>query len=115
MISFPRKKVEFLSKEAISRVLQAEAEATRIREEANAEASARLEACERDCAAKAERDTAAATAEMKTRTEAVRRRADALIEQSREEAENSVETMKSAARDRMREAVRHIEWELTDI
>ena len=45
----------------------------------------------------------------------VRDRNGEFIVQSREEAAADIEAMKIAARDKMREAVKHIEWELTDI
>ena len=110
-----RKKVEFLSKEAIARVLAAEAEANAIRERAVSEAAARVEACERDCAEEESRRIAETKDQLARRRAAVSERADALIIQSREEAEADIEEMRAVAREKMREAVKHIEWELTDI
>lgn len=113
---FPdRKKVEFLSKEAISRVLSAEAEANAIRERAQAEARERVSACEVASAA-AQADAVARTAaELKARRNAIKERADVLITQSREEANADIEALQIAAQGKMREAVKHIEWELCDI
>ena len=110
-----RKKVEFLSKEAIARVLAAEAEANAIRERAVSEAAARVEACERDCAEEEARRIQDTKDQLARRRTAVSERADALILQSREEAEADIEEMRAAAHEKMREAVKHIEWELTDI
>lgn len=110
-----RKKVEFLSKEAIARVLAAEAEANAIRERAVSEAAARVETCERDCAEEEARRIAETKDQLSRRRAAVSERADALILQSREEAEADIEEMRAVAREKMREAVKHIEWELTDI
>ena len=110
-----RKKVEFLSKEAISRVLGAEAQANAIRESAKAEARRRVSDCEADCARKTAEAIAKGTAENKARQAMVRDRAGALITQSREEASADIETMQTVAREKMREAVKHIEWELCDV
>ena len=110
-----RKKVEFLSKEAISQVLAAEAKANAIRENAAAEARARVEACERECAESETRQLEETRAQLARRRDAVQARAEALILQSREEAEGDIEALREAAREKMREAVKHIEWELTDI
>ena len=109
------RKVDLLSKEAISKVLAAEAEASAIRERAEADARGMVEACEKTCA---EEQTAALTAaadELDARLDMVRERAVTLIVQSREEADSDIEALKTSARERMREAVKHIEWELTDI
>ena len=110
-----RKKVEFLSKEAISRVLSAEAEANAIRESARTEARDRVSACEQACAKEAEETTARTVAELKTRMETVRTRADALIDRSREEAGADIAAIKATAQAKMREAIKHIEWEFCDI
>ena len=107
--------MEFLSKEAIARVLAAETEANAIRERAVSEAAARVEACERACAEKEARQILETKDQLARRRALVSERADALIIQSREEAEADIEEMRAAAREKMREAVKHIEWELTDI
>ncbi len=104
-----------LSKEAIARVLEAESEANAIRERAAAEARARVEACEQACARRLAQATADEANALKARLEAVHHRAEALIEQSREEAGGDIEAITSVAREKMREAVKHIEWELCDI
>ena len=110
-----RKKVEFLSKEAISRVLSAETEADAIRERAQTEARERVAACEAAEAAASADAIARTTAELKARQAKIRERSDALITQSREEAGADIEVLQAAAKEKMREAVKHIEWELCDI
>ena len=107
--------MEYLSKDAISQVLAAEAQANAIREAAAKEAAARVEACERECAAKMERDVEKTRAELTARLGTVRTKAEELILRSREEADADIEVLTAAAREKMREAVKHIEWELTDI
>lgn len=114
-IVFDRKKVEFLSKEAISRVLRAEAEANALREKAREDAREKINACQQACEKEAENTVAKTVAELKARQEIVRERADALITQSREEAGADIEELRAAASEKMREAVKHIEWELCDL
>ena len=109
------RKVDLLSKEAISKVLAAEAEASTIRERAEADARALVEACEEACAKEQTAALDAASDGLDARLDMVRERAVTLIVQRREEAAADIEAMKIAARDKMREAVKHIEWELTDI
>ena len=109
------RKVEFLSKEAISKVLAAEAEAGAIRERAEADARAMVDACEKACAEEQTAALEAAEDGLDARLDMVRQRAVTLIVQSREEADADIEALKAAARDKLREAVKHIEWELTDI
>ena len=109
------RKVEFLSKEAISKVLAAEAEAGAIRERAEADARAMVDACEKACAEEQTAALEAAEDGLDARLDMVRQRAVTLIVQSREEANADIEALKAAAREKMREAVKHIEWELTDI
>ena len=113
--AFNERKVNSLSKEAISRVLAAEAQANAIREDAEAQARARVEAAEASCAAEQTAALERASDELDARLDMVRERAVILIMQSREEAETDIESIKSAARDKMREAVKHIEWELCDV
>ncbi len=107
--------MEFLSKEAISKVLAAEAEADAIRERAKAEARARTETCEQEGARTTARAVETTAAELDAQYAAVKGRADALILRSREEAEVDIEAMRATASEKMREAVKHIEWELCDI
>jgi len=103
-----------LSKEAIMRVREAEAEAASIRGAAEQEARSRVEQNEKDCAAKAEKAIAAVDESLKVKLASVRKRADALIEQSRKEAGEDVLTMETEARSHMREAVKLIVWEMYD-
>lgn len=112
---FERRKVEFLSKEAISRVVNAEEEANAIRARAQAEARERIAACEADCARENAEAVVRANADMKARLSMVRERAEALIAQSREEADADIEAIRVASAEKMREAVKHIEWELCDV
>ena len=112
---FAERKVDFLSKEAISKVLVAEAEANAIRERAESDARARVEACEKACAEEQAATLDKVSGDMDARLDMVRERAVTLIVQSREEADADIETMRESARAKMREAVKHIEWELTDI
>ena len=104
-----------MSKEAISKVLAAEAEAGAIRERAEADARAMVEACEKTCAEEQTAALGAAADGLDARLDMVRERAVTLIVRSREEADSDIEALKTSARERMREAVKHIEWELTDI
>ncbi|MBQ9151442.1 MAG: hypothetical protein IJX72_04265 [Clostridia bacterium] len=104
-----------MSKEAISRVLRAEAEANALRDRAREDARERVGACQQTCEQEAEAAKAKTVAELKARQDAVRERADALIAQSREEAGADIEALRTAASEKMREAVKHIEWELCDI
>lgn len=103
-----------MSKEAIMRVREAEAQAAAIRAEAEAQAAARIEQNEKLCAERGERAIAATDEALKAKLAAVRQRADALIEQSRAEAQEDVAAMETEARARMREAVKLIVWEMFD-
>ena len=110
-----RKKVEFLSKEAISRVLAAENEANAIRDSARVKAAEMIDACEIAAAAAMTSRIEEEKARLTARRSMVKERAEALILQSREEADGDIEALQSMAREKLREAVKHIEWELTDI
>ena len=104
-----------MSKDAISQVLAAEAQANAIRESAAKEAAARIEACERECAARMAEDVEKTRAAMASRYNPVKTRADELILRSREEANTDIEALPAASGEKMREAVKHIEWQLCDI
>ena len=104
-----------MSKEAISRVVNAEEEANAIRARAQAEARERIAVCEADCARENAEAVVRANADMKARLSMVRERAEALIAQSREEADADIEAIRVASSEKMREAVKHIEWELCDV
>ena len=103
-----------MSKEAIMRVREVEAEAAAIREKAEQEAAARVEQNEKQCAEAAEKAISATDDALKVRLADVRKKADALIEQSRQEAAEDVITMETEARSHMREAVKIIVWEMFD-
>lgn len=104
-----------MSKEAIARVLGAEEEANAIRERARAEARQRMEACEADCRRENAEAIERATREMKERLAALKARSDELLNQNREEIQSDIEAVQTAAAEKMREAVKHIEWELCDV
>ncbi len=104
-----------MSKEAISKVRDAEREAEALRERATAEARARMDACEQTCIREKESRLAATAAELKAREATVKSRAEALIERSREEAGGDIDAMREAAEAKMREAIKHIEWEFCDL
>jgi len=103
-----------LSKEAIMRIREIEAQAQAIREEAEAKAKAQIEENEKVCEAEAERAINATDEALKVKLNAVKQRAEALIEQSRKEAAEDVLTMETEARGHMREAVKLIVWEMFD-
>ena len=109
------RKVEFLSKEAISRVMNAEEKANDIRARAQVEARERVAACEADCTRENAEAVARMNTELKARLNGVRERSEALIAQSREEADTDIQALRASAAEKMREAVKHIEWELCDI
>ena len=113
--AFTERKVDILSRDAISKVLAAEAEASAIRTRGEADARAMVEACEKACAEEQSATLATTSDELDARLDMVRERAVTLIMRSREEADADIEAMQTAAREKMREAVKHIEWELTDI
>lgn len=104
-----------MSKDAISQVLATEAQANAIREAAAKEAAALVEACERECAARMAEDVEKSRAALALRLQTVRGKADELILRSREEADTDIEVLTAAAREKMREAVKHIEWQLCDV
>ena len=104
-----------MSKEAIARVLAAEEEANAIRERARAEARRRIEACEAECRRENAEAVERTARDMKARLVKVQTRSDELLVQSREEATADIEAVQIASAEKMREAVKHIEWELCDI
>ena len=104
-----------MSKEAISRVLAAENEANAIRDSARVKAAEMIDACEIAAAAAMTSRIEEEKARLTARRSMVKERAEALILQSREEADGDIEALQSMAREKLREAVKHIEWELTDI
>lgn len=103
-----------MSKEAIMKIREAEAEASRIRAAAEEEARAKIEENAKDCAARAEEAISATDAALKVKLSSVKERAEALIEQSRKEASDDLAAMEAEARGHMREAVKIIVWEMYD-
>lgn len=103
-----------MSKQALLRIREAEAEATTIREAAEQKARLLVEQNEKQCAEEAEKAINATDDSLKVKLASVRRRADALIEQSRREAAEDVVAMETEARAHMREAVKLIVWEMFD-
>ena len=103
-----------MSKEAMVRVREAEAQAAAIRKEAEEAAAARIEQNEKACASQEEQIISATDEAIKVKLASVKERAEQLIEQSRKEAQEDVVTMETEARARMREAVKLIVWEMFD-
>ncbi|MBQ1245151.1 MAG: hypothetical protein IIX90_00755 [Clostridia bacterium] len=104
-----------MSQKMIQEVLRAEAEAEAIRADALDKARARRERTEREAAANAEATVTALRRELRDREADVARRANELIEQSRQEADTDIEALRAAADEKMREAIKHIEWKLFDV
>ncbi len=104
-----------LSRKAIEKVLDAEREADAIRERAAADARAMRESHEISEARRRDDVLAAERAAGRKREGDVRARADALIARSREEAGADIEILRANAAEKMREAVKHIEWKVCDI
>ena len=105
---------EILSKEAIMRIREAEAEAASLLETAQHDAEMRIEQNEKKCIAEAEAAISATDESLKIKLASVKTRAEELIEQSRSEAAEDVVTMETEARANMREAVKLIVWEMFD-
>ena len=103
-----------MSKEAISRVKAAEAEAARIRAQADSRAAAMIEETEKNCAMESERAITAIDATLREELERVKERAEGLIAESRREVEADVAAVEESAREHMREAVKLIVWEMYD-
>ena len=103
-----------MSKEAMLRVREVEVEAMASRQAAEKEAAARIEQNEKACAIREEKAIAATDEALKVKLETVKKRAEELIEQSRREAEDDVATLEIEARNRMRDAVKLIVWEMFD-
>ena len=104
-----------MSQKMIQEVLRAEAEAEAIRADALEKARAQRDRTEREAAANAEATVTALRRELRDREADVARRANELIEQSSQEADTDIEALRAAADDRMREAIKHIEWKLFDV
>ncbi|MBQ5725148.1 MAG: hypothetical protein IIV80_03225 [Clostridia bacterium] len=104
-----------MSQKMIQEVLRAEAEAEAIRTDALEKARAQRDRTEREAAANAEATVTALRRELRDREADVARRANELIEQSRQEADTDIEALRAAADEKMREAIKHIEWKLFDV
>ena len=103
-----------MSKEAISRVRQAELEAARIRDEAETNARKAVEENQRTCEEEAAMQVEATARELKARLEDVRQRTEALVERSRSEAGKDGAALEAEADGKMKEAIRVIVWEMFD-
>ena len=103
-----------MSKEAISRVREAEAQAAEIRAQAEKKAATRIEQTEKACVAQAERAIAATDAALREELDRVKTKAEELVEESRREVMEDVTAMEAMARESMREAVKLIVWEMYD-
>lgn len=99
---------ESLSKEALTKVRSAEAEANAIREKANTAAQQMLELNEKLCAAQTEQQLADANAECRQHLADVQQMADRLIEVSRESAGDEAEAIRQQAESKMNEAIKVI-------
>ena len=104
-----------MSQKAIIQVMEAERKADAIRENAAATARSKRESHEAAEARRRDQVLAAERVAIRTREGDVRARAEALISRSREEAEIDIETLRNAAEEKMREAVKHIEWKVCDV
>lgn len=104
-----------MSQKAIAKVLEAEREADAIRENAATTARAKRESQEAEEARRRDETLTAERAATRAREAEVRARAEALIARSREEAGTDIEAMRLAAEEKMREAVKHIEWKVCDV
>lgn len=101
-----------MSKEALTRVRSAEAEAAAIREKANTAAQKMLELNEKVCAAQAEQQLADANAECRQHLGDVQEKAARLIELSRESASDEAEAIREQAESKMNEAIKVIVREM---
>lgn len=103
-----------MSKEAMTRVRDAEAQAANIRAEAAAEAARMRQENEKTCAAAAKERLNATAAALKERLAVVQQKADALVEQSRLEAAEDARGLIEAASEHRLEAVKVVVWEMFD-
>ena len=103
-----------LSKEAIRRVREAEAQAEEIRATAEAQANARIQEMQKTCAAESEEAIAHIDRTLREELERVTEKADELIQQSCHEVQEDIAVMEATAREHMREAVKLIVWEMYD-
>lgn len=103
---------DFLSKEALTKVRNAEAEANAIREKANTAARQMLELNEKIIAAQAEQQLADANAACKQHLADVQEKADRLIVLSRESAGDEAEAIRQQAEAKMNEAIKVIVREM---
>ncbi len=101
-----------MSKEALTRVRNAETEAAAIRDKANADAQVMLEANEKACAAEAEQQLTDTAAEWKEKLQAVQEKAARLIDLSRESAGDEAQQIREQAEGKMPEAVKVIMREM---
>ena len=97
-----------MAKEIIEKIKEAEAEADRIRAEAQTEAQECLREAEKNGRALCEWAESEGLAENREKIRLIRERADDMMAHSAEEAEQKAAAMRADAEHRMREAVRLI-------
>ena len=107
--------MEFLSKEAISKIREAEDKARIIIESAEVEAGKRIDAAEKAGAALYEKMTASAAEDLKDRLSKVTGKSKELVEESRRDAEGELEELEAQARENMRDAVKLVVWGIFDL
>jgi len=107
--------VEFLSKEAISKIREAEERALRIIEDAEAEARERISRAEREGEELAALKIRAVSEDIKVRLAKVNDGAAALVESGRAEARTDIADFAADSRANMREAVKIITWGIADL
>lgn len=103
-----------LSREAIDRVRDAEAQAAKIRADAAAEARKMRADNEKACAEKHDTRIKELSAALQTGLGSMQTKADELVRQSREDAKADADALREAADGHMKEAVRVIVWEMFD-
>ena len=99
---------EILSKETISKIKETEAQARRIRTDAEEEAKARVRRAEADGQRSFERAEEQAIKQNKEKLRIAKARADEVMKKAEESAQTDADAMREAAEFNMREAVRAI-------
>lgn len=103
-----------LSKEAVARVREAEAQAAAIRSKAVADARQLRADTDAVCAEQHDERLKQVSADMRSQLDAMQATADELVRQSREEALVDAEALRETANTHMKEAVRTVVWEMFD-
>lgn len=103
-----------MSKEAVTRVREAEAQAAAIRSKAMADARQLRADTDAACAGQHDERLKQVSADMRSQLDNIQATADELVRQSREEARVDAEALREAANAHMKEAVRIVVWEMFD-